>query len=93
MKDKIVNASRHSIVTADLELLTSQYSLPWHNLSGKTVMITGAAGFLAAYMVETLLFLNETQQLNVTVIAVVRNRNGFTKRFKHQLKRPDLICI
>lgn len=91
MNNAAVN--RHPIVTADLEWLTSQYSIPWHNLRGKSVMITGAAGFLAAYMVETLLFLNETQQLNVTVIAVVRNRKGFTQRFNHHLKRPDLICI
>lgn len=93
MKSKTENVDRHSIVTADLELLTSQYSIPWHNLRNKTVIITGAAGFLAAYMVETLLFLNEMQQLNVTVIAVVRNRNGFTQRFNHHLKRPDLLCI
>lgn len=85
--------SRHPIVTADLDWLTSQYSIPWYNLRGKSVMITGAAGFLAAYMVETLLFLNETQQLNVAVIAVVRNRKGFTQRFNHHLKRPDLICV
>lgn len=90
---KMKSVGRHTIVTADLESLTSEYPIPWHNLSGKTVMITGAAGFLAAYMVETLLFLNETQQLNVIVVAVVRNRNGFTKRFSHHLTRPDLICI
>lgn len=90
---KTINAGRHPIVTVDMELLISQYSIPWHNLRSKTVMITGAAGFLAAYMVETLLFLNETQQLNVTVIAVVRNRNGFDRRFRHHLGRTDLICI
>lgn len=84
---------RHPIVTADLESVTSQYPIPWHQLKEKTVLITGAAGFLAAYMVETLLFLNETQQLNVTVIAVVRNRNGFTQRFNHHQNRPDLICL
>lgn len=80
-------------MTEDLVFLTGHYPVPWSQLSGKTVLIAGAAGFLAAYMVETLLFLNETRQLDVTVIAVVRNRNGFTQRFKHHLKRSDLICI
>jgi UDP-glucuronate decarboxylase len=75
-----------------MKLLTSHYSIPWQKLSGKTVMVTGAAGFLAAYMIETLLFLNETQQLNVTVIAVIRDRNGFAQRFGHHQKRTDLIC-
>ena len=91
--NKIDNIVRHPVVAADLEILTNQYPIPWHTLSGKTALISGAAGFLAAYMVETLLFLNETQQLNATVIAVVRNRNGFAQRFSHHLMRSDLICI
>lgn len=73
MKDKVVNFIRHSIV-ADLELLVSKYIIPCHKLNDRTVLITGTAGFLAAYMMETLLFLNETRQLNVIAIAVVRNR-------------------
>lgn len=93
LRDKSVNLGRHPIVTADLELVTNNYLIPWHELSGKTVMITGAAGFLAAYMVETLLFLNETQQLNITVVAVVRDSNRFAQRFSHHPMRPDLICI
>jgi len=93
LRDKTFNPGRIGIVSGDLEWLTSQYSIPWNNLSGKTVMITGAAGFLAAYMVETLLFLNETQQLNVSVIAVVRNQKRFTQRFCHHPARQDLICI
>lgn len=87
------NVDRHPVVTGDLEFLTRQYSIPWQKLQGKTVLITGAAGFLAAYMVETLLFLNETQHLNVQVVALVRNRNGFAQRFSYSLNRSDLICI
>jgi len=91
--NKLDNRVRHPIVEEDLKFLTSHYSIPWQELSGKSVLITGAAGFLAAYMVETLLFLNETRQLNVKVIAVCRNRSRFAQRFSHHLKRSDLICI
>jgi len=90
---KTVNTARHPVVTADLELLTSHYDIPWDELSGKTVLVTGAAGFLAAYMIETMLFLNETKKLNITVLAVARNRNRFNQRFSIHLSRPDLICI
>jgi len=89
----IVNTGRHPVVTADLELLTSHYVIPWDELSGKTVMVTGAAGFLAAYMIETMLFLNETKKLNITVLAVVRNREKFSERFSIHLSRTDLLCI
>lgn len=87
------NVDRHPVVTGDLEFLTSQHSIPWQQLQGKTVLITGAAGFLAAYMVETLLFLNETQHLNVQVVALVRNRTGFAQRFGYSLNRSNLICL
>jgi len=33
-----------------------QKKLPWANLAGAKVLVTGAAGFLPAYMVETLCF-------------------------------------
>lgn len=84
---------RHPVIAADLSFLTTQYLLPWQTLAGQTVLITGAAGFLAAYMVETLLFLNETQNLGAKVIAVVRNHAGFEQRFSHHANRSDLICL
>lgn len=84
---------RHPVVTADLSFLTTQYQLPWQTLAGQTILITGAAGFLAAYMVETLLFLNETQRLDIKAIAAVRNRAAFEQRFSHHAGRTDLICL
>jgi hypothetical protein len=42
-------------------------------LRGKKVLIAGAGGFLPAYMVETLLYLNESQDINCKVFALVRN--------------------
>ena len=49
---------QNTIVEQDLEFITN-HKLPWDLLEEKTVLITGANGFLPSYMVETLLFLNE----------------------------------
>lgn len=87
------NILRNAIVADDLLTITTQYALPWHRLKGQKVLITGASGFLAAYMVETLLFLNETQGLEIQIFALVRNRQRFESRFAHALGRSDLICI
>lgn len=81
------------IVSADMMWLVENYSVPWERLRGKTVMITGAAGFLAAYMVETLMYLNDTRALNATVLAVVRNKLRLESRFPHYRERSELICI
>lgn len=87
------NILRNAIVTSDLLAITTQYTLPWYRLKGQKVLITGASGFLAAYMVETLLFLNETQGLEIQIFALVRSRQRFESRFAHALGRADLICI
>ncbi len=84
---------RNAIVTSDLLAITTQYTLPWHRLKRQKVLITGASGFLAAYMVETLLYLNETQGLEIQIFAMVRSRQRFESRFSHALCRSDLICI
>jgi nucleoside-diphosphate-sugar epimerase len=84
---------RNAIVASDLLAITTQYPLPWHRLRGQKVLITGASGFLAAYMVETLLFLNETQGLEIQIFALVRSRQRFESRFAHVLGRSDLVCI
>ncbi|OIQ03358.1 MAG: UDP-glucuronate decarboxylase [Zetaproteobacteria bacterium CG06_land_8_20_14_3_00_59_53] len=91
--DKQTNDYRHPVVQEDLVFLTEHYPIPWHSLGGKTVLISGASGFLASHMVETLLFLNEAHQLNITVLALVRSRDGFIQRFHHHLNRSELFCI
>lgn len=86
-------AHRNPIVSSDMLEITSQYQLPWHLLRGQRVLITGASGFLASYMVETLLYLNDTQHLDIQVFALARSRERFEKRFAHALQRDDLVCI
>ena len=91
--NKLIKTKHNSIVIEDMRFITSQYQIPWHLLKNKTVLIAGASGFLAAYMLETLLYLNDTQHLNINVLALVRSRNYFCKRFAHHLKRTDLLCV
>lgn len=47
--------------------------LQWEKLRNATVMITGASGMVGSYFVLTLLQLNETKDMNIKVIGMVRN--------------------
>lgn len=54
--------------------------------SGKTVLFTGANGFLPAYMVETLLNLNDSiLEKPCKVIGLVRNEGHSLERFKNYI--------
>jgi len=83
---------RNSIIEEDLQYITSQ-DLPWHELKDKTILISGANGFLPAYVVETLLYLNEINNYNMKVIGLVRNRTKAEHRFKDYLARNDLELL
>jgi len=88
-----MQTSRHPIVEQDLAAIANA-PLPWDAFSGATVLVTGAAGFLPAYMVETLLHLNRTRlDKPAKVIALVRNEERARERFAHYLDRPDLQVV
>jgi dTDP-glucose 4,6-dehydratase len=81
---------RHPIIQADLDRILAA-KLPWERFAGKTVLVAGAAGFIAAYVVESLLRLNETRDLApVTVVALVRQEEAAHRRFSPHLGREDL---
>lgn len=84
---------RNPIIDEDLRFITTT-PLPWRRFEGKNILVSGASGFLPAYMVEALLYLNETQlKKKLKVYALVRDLKKAKKRFHHYRKRPDLIFV
>lgn len=71
----------NEIVQNDLDEIIDKKEIPFDMLSDKSVLITGASGMLATYMVYTLMRLNEVKGYNVNVIALVRNKEKAEKRF------------
>ena len=81
----------HPIVREDLENVLAA-PLPWEMFNGKNVLISGANGFLPAYMVQTLLVRNEGLPENekTTVWALVRNLEKALIRFAPFVGRANL---
>jgi len=81
---------RNSIIQEDVEFITNN-DLEWKSLKNKVVLISGATGFLASYMVDVLLYLNETYDYNITIIALVRDTQKMRERFTYSLDKSYLI--
>lgn len=68
------------IIIEDLQRM-SEAELPWRELDGKTVLVTGATGMLASYVTWLLLHLHEHAGINVSVVALCRSRQRAEQYF------------
>jgi len=84
---------QNNTIEEDLKLITNT-DIQFNALEGKNILITGANGFLPAYIVETILFLNETKfKEQATIYALVRNKEKALLRFSNYKNRKDLVLI
>lgn len=82
------------IIYDDLGLITSEH-IDWASLSGKTVLVSGANGFIPSYIVEVLLYLNDNNFVEETiqVIGIARNAEKANHRLSHLQNRSDFRLI
>jgi UDP-glucuronate decarboxylase len=80
------------IIREDLERIAVA-NLPWDALRDKTVLVTGGGGFLAAYLVKSLLTVGRLYKLNIKVICVVRSTQGVDFRLSSYLGSADLSVV
>lgn len=83
-----------NVIKEDLKYITG-YNLKWDEFDGKTILITGANGMLASYIVKTFLYLNKNKLKNkCKVIGIVRNMEKAKLKFADYLEdiRLELIA-
>jgi len=75
------------VIIEDLQRM-SDAKLPWGELDGKTILVTGATGMLASYVTWLLLYLHEHAGINISVFALCRNRQRAEQYFGSYLGEP-----
>jgi nucleoside-diphosphate-sugar epimerase len=80
------------IVTEDIDNLTSA-NIDYEKFYGKTVLISGANGYVPAYFVHTFLGLNDKYNARIKVIALCRNKNKAIERFEDYVNRLDFELL
>lgn len=82
----------NKILIDDYNKLLSQ-KIPWQKLKNKTVLISGANGFISSYIIEFLLFLNESRNIHIHVVGICRSKKKAEKRFWQYRKRAELDLL
>lgn len=67
--------------------------LPWENLQGKSLMVSGATGLIGSFLVDVIMEKNATADLNCTVYALGRNAEKAKTRFSKHVDNPRLVFI
>ncbi len=78
IKKKIINEDISSIVNANLD---------WSKLKNKTVLITGGNGFIASYLIMSLLEASKKYNLNIKLLSIIR------KQSKPKIQHPNLKVL
>ena len=83
----------NEIVQSDMKDLTSRKEIPKDKLKGKKILVTGANGMLATYLIYFFMYLNETENADIDIYALTRNRSKAIKRFSsfEEQKRFHLL--
>ncbi len=80
------------IIQEDIESICKE-KLPWGKLRQRSVLITGANGFLGSYVVFALLECNKIYKTEITINALCRNREKAHSKFKEQWNNKHLHFI
>ena len=85
-----MSSQKERIISEDIsQVLKAKIS--WEKLRNKTVLISGANGFLASYLVFTLHSLNVNSNFNINILALVRNKTRAQEKFSSIKKNFELI--
>lgn len=81
------------IIEEDVRCILSK-DLPWKKLENCSILITGASGMLASYLVFTIgQYMQDHSDSGISLYLAVRNRTKAEKRFGALLEVPNLFVV
>lgn len=67
--------------------------LPWHKFKNKTVLITGGNGFLASYIIKSLLSANIYYKLKLKIICLIKSKTSKITRLRYVKNNKNLTIV
>lgn len=90
--DYKIKSNVNQFVYSDIYEITKA-EIPWNDFNNKTILITGAGGFIGYYLTLSLLLRNDLYNQNIKVIGMVRNKEKAESKYVDILKRDDFNLI
>lgn len=81
------------ILLDDFEEIFNNRKIKWKVLKNKTILITGANGFIASYIIYFLIFLNQKYNFKIKIILIGRNKKKLNKKFINKNTKKKFILI
>lgn len=92
MKGRLkVNTINDSTLKEDMEFISN--SMNFKQLEDKTILLTGSTGLVGSQLLRALHYCNNKYNLNLTIVAIVRNISKFEKMFGMIDKKDNIILI
>lgn len=82
----------HPYIYEDIKQI-SDADLDWERIQNKTILITGAGGFIGYYLTCAMLIRNDLYNSNIKVIALEMSMEFMEKRFGALLQREDITAV
>jgi len=79
-------------IEEDAKLLANA-DLPWDELNGKTVLVSGANGYVPAYFIHAFLKRNDIFNAGIKIIALCRDEGRAIERFGVYIGRDDFKLV
>lgn len=88
------SAALGRVIEEDLDRVVARAATGLHRLAGKTVLVTGAAGFLLSFVVDALVHANDTLlEEPCRVVGVDNMIVSDARRISHLAGRPDAVFL
>ena len=67
--------TKNNILLQDIQQVVRSVDL--RELKNSSIFVTGATGLLGSFIIRVLLYLNKTENYNVQIFALIRNKERF----------------
>ena len=88
MNKSIPFPDENKFILEDLNFILNS-NINWDFFTNKNILITGGAGFIASYLIKSLLFASRKLNLNIKIICVGRSLKSIESRFNSYIGSKD----